>query len=470
MTGVWWDAKNPTEKIAGTLNFNSKDGGTLTLVGSLGGIQALSKQGEVVKLIHGLADNKLVTLCESQTRSLSFNVPGPFRHELRASRIFLDVHLEEGDLQFSRIDISTEFLPEFVNHSSLTSNLGHDKNNKWTGAKAEVVSQKPIDIGSIKGGKAFIRFGWSQSGDNLRSLTLHESCVISIELNKKHMLDDLMSTYVRPIQDLVTLGTDKPNAITEVTLYSPDITREGGRLIPIKYYYHAVMASSRAKKDTLTRPFMLFTLNDLKPAQFNKWLNISKKFQPVVGIVFGQRYSVGIHIENRLINAVSAAEAYHRRRFNNTVLSDKEWKEKKRRIKSSVDKSEHPFLNDILQYANEKRLKSRLEEILSQSGLKGDLITDPDEWNKEIRSYRNTLTHYDPKSPTEITDYERVYQLSDSLLWVILACLMIEMGFSKTTVHKLLSQNQRYIFTKERLRDPNFTGVKVVTGNSGDKK
>lgn len=440
--------------------FQADQGGTLTLIGSLGSMKALAGLANF-EIIHGLADNKLVTIYRPYLKTMTTSFPGPHKQILISSQVFVNAHLNEVDMNFNRVDIATEYMPEFVNRSSLTYSMGHTEEGKWTGLKAEVVSQDPIEIGPVKGGKAFVKFGWGQSSDPFRNITIRENCAVSIDLNRDHSLSEIMSDYVRPIQDLVTLGTDRPNAITSLSLQSSKILREEEKPVSIDYYAQAALAPKRTPKDTLMRPHMLFALSDLKHSQLNKWLIVTNRFGPVVGILFGQRYSKSTHLENQLLNAVSAAEAYHRRRFENTVLDKATWKARKKKITSKVDKDDVDFVNSVLQFANEKRLRTRLEEIVDHSGLSGDLMDDPAKWNKDIRDYRNTLTHYDPDSPTEIKDYEHLYRLAESLSWVMLACLMVEMGFRQKEVLALFGDNERYKFTRERLKDSKFTGVSL---------
>jgi hypothetical protein len=454
MTGIWWLASNPSDQLGGTLTFDESNGTILSLIGSFGGLRAFLQIDEI-GTVYGVADNKFVTLHNAFTKTLNTKAPGPDSQIIGANRVFVGNHLEDKDLHFNRVDIGLEYLAEFINHTSLKSILEEGAPGKWAGVKAEVATQGPISLGDIKGGHASIRFGWGQSGDRFRTITLRESCTLTLEFNKSIEIDEILTNYVRPLQDFVTMATDRPNAITDLSFRGTHLLDDQPKPMQqkIELFQRSIIVPSRKKKSTLMSHDMLFLLSDLDGVQIRRWLSITKRYRPVVGILFGQRYSRdGLHIENQLLNAVSAVEAYHRRRFTNTILDKAAWKKQKKAITSKADPSDLGLLNQVLQFANEKRLKERLDEILAHSGPVGrDLIPDADLWSKQVREYRNALTHYDPDSPHEIEDYEMLYWLAKSLSWLMLACIMIETGFKKRKVIQLFRDNQRYLFDHRKI-------------------
>lgn len=453
ITGLWWLSTSPADKVSGTLTYSNETGPILSLLGALGGMQATQGQAEI-GTIYGVGEKYTVTLEKCFTRRLEISTPGLMTHELGSSRVYTGAHLEESDLKFNRIDIGVTYLPEFINRSSLVGVLKKDKSNtSWKGLEAKVSTQKPLKIGPVPDGYVSASFGWSQSQEKFRSLTLRENCVLRIELNKSIDAEEFLNTYVRHIQNLVTLATDCPNMITSLTVYNPLILREHtSKALGIDIFERIFLQPIEKDTKDLSRDNMLFTLKDLKRNRINNWISISQKFLPVVGILFGQRYS-NVGVENKLLNAVSAVEAYHRRKFQNVILSKAQWKIKRARILSSVKKPDKEFANSVLQYANIKSLSSRLEEVVKHSGIKDDFIPDFSKWSKAIRGFRNTLTHYDPESPQEIKNYIHVHWLSDSISWIMMANLMIETGFTRKEVLKLLQQNRRYIFTRERVKE-----------------
>ena len=113
LTGIWWDASAPGDRVAGTLTFDVVKGGQLTLVGAIGGVKAVTDQADI-GLIHGLAGNKLVTLCGAHTTSMSMNIPGPHSHTIATNRVLVGAHVSEADLEFDEVEVEFEYLPEFI--------------------------------------------------------------------------------------------------------------------------------------------------------------------------------------------------------------------------------------------------------------------------------------------------------------------------------------------------------------------
>lgn len=451
LDGIWWLPQKPDEKIGGSLTFSYKDGGILSLFGGLGGIRAFQPKFET-NLLHGLTDRGFVTLRSISTKNFKTRIPGIDRQTLGIESIFIGVHLDENDLLFNEVSLSAEYLPEFCNQSGLTESVHLGKKKKWLGLSANVSTQKPIDLGSFDGGNASVKFTWRKTGENLRSVTLEEGCHIKFLFDVSMKIDDILMKYVQPTQNLLTLATDKPNAIINFVLKSKKFVGHKNIPLDIICYQRTIVESSRKEGETLLQRDMIFGLKDLKRNQFDKWLKLSEKFSPTVSILFSQKYSRGLYLEYLLINLVSALEAFHRRKFKNIVLSKQDWKLKKKRILENIKlKSDKDFMNQVLQYSNEKRLKQRITEVINSTGLNEYFILNEKKWNEDVRSYRNILTHYDPDNPKEVDDYELLFWLIQSLSWVLNAALMREFGFTKDEIKKFFCKNERFLFAMRRL-------------------
>lgn len=444
--GIWWIPDKPEEKIAGILTIDQEKHAVLSLLGMFGGLASLTGNFKA-DIIHGIGDKHIVTLCNAFTKKQGFNVPGINKQELYVNQILLGEHLNTETLLFDNVDISLDYLPEFCNQSGLSIKMDHE-DNKIKGMKAEIKTQNSISIGDYNGIEIGIRFSWGQKGDNFRTIILYEKCFLTAKLKNKYSIDDIFKKIISPLQDFITLATDKPNALIKILLNNSK--RNNNQDIELLQRTRPI--KKRKEGEGLLRGDILFTLNDLNTDYIKNWFILCDEYQPVVNILFGQRYTKNTYLENMLLNGVSALEAYHRRKFTNNILDKREWKEKKKKIVESIP-SEKDFINQILEHANEKRLKTRIEEVVEFSGLKENFVDNFKDWNITIRNYRNTLTHYDPSRPKEITDYNRLHWLSESLSWVILACLMREIGFSKEKVKELLKNNQRFLFAASMIKN-----------------
>src|SRR5260370_37511042 len=88
-----------------------------------------------------------------------------------------------------------------------------------------------------------------------------------------------------------------------------------------------------------------------------KWVQFSHDYRIVLGLLLSEQYAPQMYEENAFANVISAAETFHRMRFENEIIPMAEFKSRKRKMSKAVKKALGPkardWLNQQLTFSNE---------------------------------------------------------------------------------------------------------------------
>jgi hypothetical protein len=206
---------------------------------------------------------------------------------------------------------------------------------------------------------------------------------------------------------------------------------------------------------------MLFSLPDIGDSfdsLLTRWFSVSEQLDSVCNLVFSIRFAPPTYLEHGFINTVQALESYHRRRFNNQVLSTEEFRRRLRAITESVPHDLKSWLKQKLGRANEPSLRERLEELVDHVGeIAEPLIGDKHEFAKSVADNRNYRTHFDKSLKKRVSTPPALRRITDVLTVLIEACLLMEMGMDRDLMLRLFQRNQRYAWLV--IRSPRDDGL-----------
>ncbi len=455
--GTFWLPGQHDAPIAGRIKYDSVDGGSLSLIGSFGGMSgianAAASSGERIR-VHGAAGKRLLTLDDCLQTRVGFEAPGTPRQDFSIGRVLSGGLFDAGErLEFLSIAVTVDHLAHWVGRTGLSLTVTHTDE-----ALQEVqIALKPLETETTgyQDGTLELRFTYSVSGDHVtRSLLTHGSALryapgVAVDL------DEGLLPVAGALQDLVTIACDVPCLVDEITLTHPDVTTSlpGGETIhdPIRLW-----ATNRA----MTKPprryprpdEMLFTLEQMGGvASVAGWLAVAERYRAALDSLMSLRYAGTQYVQTRMFNMAQAAETFHRVRFANHLRSPAEYKSFKRKLASYVPrKSWRSWLHEQLQYSNEPRLKHRLCELAEYAGDAFlELVPDPSVWAEEVKNARNGLVHHQgpglkPPSPA------RLHFLSESVFYLVVLCLLRECGMSDDLLLGV-AKNRRYQWLKAQL-------------------
>ena len=198
---------------------------------------------------------------------------------------------------------------------------------------------------------------------------------------------------------------------------------------------------------------MLFTFDDLGglPARSHGWLDASARLEPVVGALLSHRYVPQLYGENRLQNAVFAAETFDRLCFPNEVLPVAEAQARVDEILAAAPSAHREWLRGQLVYSNEPRFRRRLLRLAEHAGEAfRALVHDVKAWAAAVTNTRNrAVVHRNTADEPESLPWS-LYLLSESTYFLVVLCLLRECEAPEATLVKV-QEHRRFRWLAEQL-------------------
>jgi hypothetical protein len=252
---------------------------------------------------------------------------------------------------------------------------------------------------------------------------------------------------------LLTLATSRACGVHKITLRSRQqgSNNTSASTPPpndVQVYLQPVYRS-RADESAIPHERMLFTLRDMQFSNLlPSWLAVSRQLSPAPEMIFGLHYISRAYSENRLITAVAAAEALHRRLLpENTYVSDMEFEQIRSAILDAIPEAHHEWLNARLW--NEPTLKQRLMQLVERLGteLVEPFMPRPNRWANAAKDARNTLVHRFPVSspPTGVD----MYLLARMTTAVLTLNLLNEIGVPRDQLRKIVRNHETFRWIAE---------------------
>jgi hypothetical protein len=246
--------------------------------------------------------------------------------------------------------------------------------------------------------------------------------------------DEFSSQYIRPLQNLITLGVGEAVFPTFVNLFSerfghPDSKHSVHWQVP---YYR--------EQDDVNQMQMNFTLQDISFEEVVvQWLESESSVSRLHDHYFGTRYNDSMYVNTQFMSMMFALEAYHRRKFpdRQKIMSKKVYKrfrdvtlERMPKV-AAWDRAEGLF-NSIV---NEPSIGDRLIDITEQHEEMFPESYDIDSNLSTIKNVRHTIAHSLPEdlSTTDIVRAEILVRI------IVLAVLLDTAGVDEEKGREILA-------------------------------
>jgi hypothetical protein len=455
LEGIFWDARHPEARVAGRLRFDVAAGAELALIGSFGNVTTMMDDHEPRRIL-GIAGKRLLTLEECRQSGSTFDMPGIYRERYEPSLVLSGAHFEADEtLEFSAVTVRIRHLDHWVGKSGLELKLTE------TEGAGEVTQYQlaytPLSKERVPGkrGELELSFTWGLRGDHLVESILEQQCHLRLQPSVSKPVDELVKASM-DLQHLVTLGVDASAPVTRITFWHPAVTHTGpnGLMVHDGIELYARLQGGDAAPLTRRRLShdMLFTFDDLGGlAGVSRWLGVTETFEAVIGALLSHWYMPRMYSDNRLHNAVFAAETFHRLKFPNRLLPKAEFQAIVAELVTAVPNEHQVWLRDQLQYSNEPRLKQRLLELARYAGSSFSvLVGDVDDWSSAVRNARNSTVHQGPGKKKK-SDGTSLYLLSESVYFLVALCLLREAGAPDAAITKA-ETHERYMWLSRQLK------------------
>ena len=419
--GTWWLPNAPEKPVSGIMQFSPESGIKLRLLGAL---MPDNARDLTVKhdIILGLTlERGPVTLrgCILSERPQKFSSDPSYSitHETYTADLALTEILtgEAKQLAFTGIDLRLTHLMNWAPESGFT----------WPGAQPKgrarsmtVTYVPPTDKkAKFAGGTVTLGFSAHKQVEVMLSESIRQTASFRVTLDNPMPVDNILTSIVFPLQNLVTLGTGIANPVMELRVGLNDGTedaRSRSVLEPTEVRVLFQGARAAASVEKMLHPSqLLFTSRDL-PHGFEdaiqQWFRVDRNFDSVCDLYCSYLYSADMYAEQQFLSMAQALESYHRCKSKRQMT-----------LKSRLDS-----------------LVSTFEPVVNQ------LVLDRHKFAKSIVITRNYYTHYSQDKKSQAARGHALFLLTRQLTILMEACLMQELGFDVAGISALMGKNRYF--------------------------
>ena len=441
-SGLFWLPSSPKDKVPGNLII--KDSGDINLE-ILGVISDLDDDNSTIRINGIIEGNKYITLDECFYLNRN-NMPKNLvsKSIIYAQAAYFDVHFGENEeIQFSSLKFSVEGLDEWLSISGIDI-----KYDFKTGSGS--VDYKPLEKISIKLNKYFdLFFSFELSAISLGQVVtetkISQKAYINI-VSKKLLPFSVFRSLTFKINNFLCFAIDDTVTIDSVTAYSNEIrSANHGYEVPIQIYYLSLPDTDQ--KPTISSHRMLFRYKDISDNLQKilvKWLDAYEHFEPAFNLYFASKSDRNGYLELKFLSLTQGIETLHRRKSNETVMPDDEFKYLVKLLGGACPDNKREWLENKLIYANELSLRKRLKQLLDPfnpffgNGKNRKALID------KIVNTRNYLTHYDDSLKRKACKGEELRKICDKMECLFQLQFLKEINFSDPEIQNFVKDNRKF--------------------------
>jgi len=495
--GTWWlasDTSNlehlasPAERVPGTMIFSPQQGMiSLHLLGSFNKVSG-SSYSLVMGYVGGSKKDKKCVSMFCKMNKTFYRSDGSSIQQLVSLTAFVsDTQFIDSSSTFSKVEVQYTYLLEWVSLKGFAG-LAEGREGYHVLIPNYALPAEDLQAVTEDGCQVSVAFK-PKSTDNDNTGAFPYSVYLTLNSNTGLTWDVWQSNYIRPLCDLITLATNKPNSVTEAFAYSA--TGASVRVLFTQKNYEPQQLNVQ-KSDLLFPLLDSYVLREFGnqgrtfKMSVESWLRISKegKFAVSRAFLFEVLYSRDMAIEPKFLLLAAAGESYHSAKYNKDQAYQKELVKEDADFLADIDRSDisnsaKSKLESKLVRLREKEPEENISLIaeinksrtISQSH-KGRLIGLVNEPRNEslsrrihrladdstasvgrllapyksslgprVSQLRNSLLH---GTKIKKDDWRESYCLADVLSFILRTLLLQEMGLSPELCRELLASNGWY--------------------------
>lgn len=442
VTGTWW-TPGSDQKRTGTLTCTHAEGIDLRIMDSFPG-RTLDTTSPVVVLGH-TADGEHVTLTNGFQTSERPGSPDAYQEFHFRLALFGQRHYLAHDLRFAQFKIGYTHLPEWVATQGFEPTYSVKEGRprryamRYKFPRSRFYPSKRCAV--------TVRHGFQTDGHAYRRLELRHNVELLIEPPAPLSVHQFLETIGGPIQSLLTLATDRPNAYS---MLEAAAGHDGDKALlnhtaSAEVFFHPIYAAPAETKVVYPHE-MLFTLADMGRATkwLQNWFDTADRVRSAFNVYFATRYNPSAYVDERFLAHMQVIESLDRAYARNYELSPKQHERRLNQILDSAPTRHRAWLQERLAYSNEPRLRSRLTRMMNEVGAPVlQLIRKPRTFIQRAVVTRNHLVHRtraarDTLAPLEMAHY------TDVLGYLIKSWFLLRLRFKKKDLQGLWDKNRRY--------------------------
>ncbi len=411
LQGHFYLPDHPGQHVPGFLTFSTAEGGTLTLIGELP--EPDTEQSRII----GQTPGNVYTL-EDCFQTFGDHSQG--KQVLRVQRLVVSAtYGKDEPITADQLSIQLANLTHWVQSAGYGNAIQSDdraqRHSRWAITSDPI---QPLTV-SIPQGNLRLEQGRGLTGDGITSRTLTQDAWFHVEFNDMLPLADVID-LASDLQDLVSIGTDRPATFERFLLWHPDFQHEmpDGQTMPEPVEYLAQWKAQPSERDDPPNDYhMLFTFAELGGMDaVATWLNVAAKYRSMLGAAMSTSYERRMFVEDRLLDRMAALEGFHRVRTG---------------------------MNDL-------SLQARLRDLTELAGPPFEqLVGDVAVWRRRARDERDNIAHHKGR-PAHQSSGE-MYFTAEAAYWLFVLCMLREMP-ARQPVFDHITRCQRFGWAEEKLK------------------
>ena len=420
--GRWWrkdttdwqfNEPPPSSATAGILSME-EDGGSLELIGAL---SKLNVYTEDLRLFGVTTDGNPVTLQADQSKeSYSVSTYSFRTEEYHIREAYVGGFVPE-DATFWRLSFSLSNLPKWTNFRGLE-----------TPGDALVPEGPAKTVEAVLDDADIVLRAYEDTQS--RGPSFPSKAFFNVHPSKPLTFDEFYSQYLRPLQNLVTLGVGKAVYPHTITVY-PD--RYGPRDSVLRVYSQIPYYR---ESDDVSPNRMPFTLSDLTfSSAVEAWFDSVEQVSKFHDRYFGRKYNQEMFLDSEFLSLVVGLELYHREIHpSGSYMSDKAWKQVRERMIRQLPElvAKDRIAGLIRNIGNRYSLGDRLRDIVDEHEELVEPMFDTGTAVSDAVGARIDIAHGTDHEELEIEELHRRKERVDV---IATACLLdildLDIGLSK---------------------------------------
>lgn len=395
--GLWWiPSDEPDHMAQGTLRYTPSDGATLVVVDLYGDPGQSINSPAKLSVLHGeTLKGKPCTLFNLVSRHTETTIGAHSRAVLGSNFLVYGGHLSSpDDLSIERARIGLRGLGEWLTEP------WPGRETSFENLAGEGVVEIPLDGARLIFQEE--RHDTSERFSRVRAIRFSAL----FEFDEPKTLTDLNEKYIRPLHDLLVLGTNEEIRVNETTiLESEEMEKWWGDQEPIKHTREVAVIQKiehvwHAEKKNAFRqvPLPLAALGSDPIAAIPRWYALRAELAGAGNSLFATLNRRFRTLEIDLLSLLSVAEGYHRARFDVPVVSKETHQAAVRAMVDVLPDELKENYEKRLGHADEQTQAQRLRELFDKAE---SAVPELKKWRKLVHGLvqtRNFLTHWGDKS------------------------------------------------------------------------
>jgi ApeA N-terminal domain 1 len=448
--GTWWVPNDRRRRNAtGTISYSPQTGGTLEVFGK----RLDDGSSYYVPAVYGDTERGPVTLLDCTVESASIHAASSSSAQTFSCEAVVVGAFLPRNAVFGEATVRVQYLDAWARIGRIEPLGALREGHPHVGAsfyyrlapglRATLADGTTITLGTGQEGSL---------GERLASLEIVHQ--FGISANEVKPLDWILDHYVRPLVDLLTLVVDQPSFLLNLKVAKRP--RRKSQMVGWYDYYDVGLRSNADAAAVRAVPLAAqlirsdeFTFDERLP----KWFELAETLGGIRGLVFGLRYASEISVENRFLNATTAAEALHRATIPSARAkvdlknqATKDW------IAQYPENEQNLIKTRLNQYINDPSLADRLNGLVDKAGVAiSSIVPHRAQWVKLVKDTRNDLTHQEGIPGVRVSS-RQMFVLAESVALLVTICFLVDLGFTPQELEGKLLRPLRIRVLRDEIR------------------